>query len=73
MPNTINLLFFVCSVVLSITWVIHICIYMLPQRPLYTFLNRFFIILEEAFGAGKPIQATSCLPQWVVVACWSSC
>jgi hypothetical protein len=55
-------------IILSVTWVIHIAIFVLPQRPYYTFLNRFFIILEEAFGKGKNIRdVASHLPLVVIV------
>jgi LMBR1 domain-containing protein 1 len=48
-----KLVFGVVAIILSVTWIVHIAIFVLPQRPYYTFLNRFFIILEEAFGKGQ--------------------
>lgn len=43
----------IIGLVLSITWIVHIIIYVLPSPPLHPFLNNFFIALEEAFGAGN--------------------
>jgi len=42
----------IVSIVLSVTWILHMCIFMIPTNPQYTFLNAFFIILENAFGSG---------------------
>jgi len=38
-------------IVLSITWIIHIIIFILPPVPYYPFLNNFFIELEQVGGA----------------------
>jgi len=39
------------SIVLSITWVIHIIIFVLPPYPYNPFLNNFFITLSQVGGA----------------------
>jgi LMBR1 domain-containing protein 1 len=48
-----NLFFGVISICLTISWLLHIILYMLPNPPIDPFLNTFFIALEEAFGANK--------------------
>jgi len=37
----------ICALVVSLAWVIHICIYILPNKPADPFLNTFFITLEN--------------------------
>jgi LMBR1 domain-containing protein 1 len=43
----------IISIILTITWIIHIILYVLPSPPLHPFLNNFFVALEEAFGSGN--------------------
>jgi len=43
----------IIGIILSITWVIHIIIFILPPRPYYPFLNNFFITLEQVGGANS--------------------
>jgi len=43
------------SIILSLSWFIHIVIFVLPVRPFYPFLNNFFIVLEDAGGGGFPL------------------
>ena len=37
-----------CRCVISLTWILHICIYLLPSSPPSIFLNQMFIDLETA-------------------------
>jgi len=48
-----NLVLGVISIILAVTWLLHIILYVLPNPPISSFLNDFFITLEEAFGAGS--------------------
>jgi len=41
--------------VISLAWVIHIIVFILPQRPLTPFLNNFFIVLEGVAGGSFPL------------------
>jgi len=46
----------IIGIVLSITWILHLILFVLPRnRPFSPFLNTFFIKLEEAFGGGFPL------------------
>jgi len=38
------------GIVISLCWLIHIIIYVIPNPPIYPFLNNFFIVLDSAFG-----------------------
>jgi hypothetical protein len=41
--------------VISVTWVLHIILFLLPRaRPIHPFLNDFFITLEEVGGSEPP-------------------
>jgi len=40
----------IIGIIISICWLIHLIVYVTPNPPLYTFLNAFFIILDNAFG-----------------------
>jgi len=40
----------IIGIVISICWLIHIILYVIPQPPIYPFLNNFFIVLTNAFG-----------------------
>jgi len=45
-----------CGVVglsMSIMWLLHIIIFLLPRTPIHPFLNDLFIKLEDAFGQGN--------------------
>ncbi len=39
----------VVALALSLMWVVHIIIYLLPPRPLGAFLNTFFVTLDGVF------------------------
>lgn len=45
----------ICGGIISITWIIHIAIFVLPITPIHPFLNNFFIELEEVGGGGFPL------------------
>lgn len=45
----------IIGTILSLTWIIHIAIFVLPKTPAHPFLNNFFIELENAFGGGFPL------------------
>lgn len=42
-----KLIFGIICAILSLCWFIHIGIFVLPRKPVYSFLNGFFIILED--------------------------
>lgn len=44
-----------CSLVLSVTWIIHIGIFVLPRVPVHPFLNDFFITLESVGNGNFPL------------------
>lgn len=46
----LNLIGGILAILLSISWLLHIILFMLPNPPIDPFLNTFFITLEEAFG-----------------------
>lgn len=45
----------VAGAIVSLTWIIHIGVFMLPEEPVHPFLNQFFIELEEVGGGGFPL------------------
>lgn len=51
----LKLVFGVLSIGLSVSWVLHICIFQLPRRPAHPFLNNMFIALTEVGGGGFPL------------------
>eukprot|EP01006_Ploeotia_vitrea_P022926 TRINITY_DN55354_c0_g1_i2.p1 TRINITY_DN55354_c0_g1~~TRINITY_DN55354_c0_g1_i2.p1 ORF type:complete len:395 (-),score=166.08 TRINITY_DN55354_c0_g1_i2:455-1639(-) len=58
--------------ILSITWVIHIGLFMFPEQPVHPFLNQFFIELEEVGGGGFPlfgIAAFGLYSFWLIWCC----
>lgn len=38
-------------IVVSVVWLVHIIIFMLVSPPVDTFLNKFFVTLDKAWGA----------------------
>ena len=51
-----GLLFFgIFSMSMSILWMVHICIFMVPSDPVDDFLNSFLMDLENIFGGDFPI------------------
>lgn len=45
----------IIAVVLSVCWIIHIAIFMLPPEPIDPFLNSFFIILTDIASGNFPL------------------
>lgn len=45
----------IIGTILTLTWLIHIFIFVLPRRPLHPFLNDFFIQLESVGGGSFPL------------------
>jgi LMBR1 domain-containing protein 1 len=43
----------VIGTAISLSWLIHICIFVLPEEPFDPFLNNLFIKLEELGGRGR--------------------
>jgi len=50
-----KLVFGILGSILSLTWIIHICVFIFPENPVHPFLNDFFMALEIAFGEGFPL------------------
>lgn len=46
----LQLVFGICGLILSFMWFIHIILFMLPNPPIYAFLNIGFIQMDDVFG-----------------------
>eukprot|EP00455_Lapot_gusevi_P028580 TRINITY_DN3053_c0_g4_i4.p1 TRINITY_DN3053_c0_g4~~TRINITY_DN3053_c0_g4_i4.p1 ORF type:complete len:509 (+),score=180.66 TRINITY_DN3053_c0_g4_i4:155-1681(+) len=57
------------GVILSITWLIHIGIFMLPDNPFHPFLNEFFIDLEQAV-TGFPLFGVTAFCIYTLYLLW---
>jgi len=45
----VQLILGLCGIVISISWLIHIILYVIPVPPVYGFLNDFFVTLDNTF------------------------
>jgi len=60
----------IVSMILSLTWIIHICVFIVPSSPVTPFLNTFFITLEDAFGGGFPLFGVLAFAIWSYYLLW---
>jgi len=45
----VQLVLGICGIVISLCWLIHIILYVIPTPPVYGFLNLFFVVLDNTF------------------------
>lgn len=56
--------------IISLTWLLHICLFVIPSPPVHPFLNDFFIALENAFGDGFPLFGVLGFAMWSFYLLW---
>lgn len=60
----------IIGIVVSLTWIIHIAIFMLPKKPFHPFLNNYFVDLETIFGGGFPLFGILAFAIWSLYLLW---
>jgi len=61
----------ICGIAISLTWIIHIAIFMLPKPPVDPFLNTYFVALTQAFGDGFPLFGIVAFAMWSLYLLWA--
>jgi len=56
--------------ILSLTWIIHICVFIFPSPPVHNFLNDFFILLEGG-DSGFPLFGVLAFAIWSYYLLWA--
>lgn len=62
----------VIGVAVSLSWFIHICLYVLPQEPATPFLNNFFIALESVGNGNFPLFGIVAFAMWSFYLLWAT-
>lgn len=57
--------------IVSLTWLIHICIFLLPTTPIHPFLNNYFVELEQLLGQGFPLFGICAYATWSFYLLWA--
>lgn len=66
----LKLILGVIGVVVSLSWIVHICVFILPKEPFHPFLNDLFIG-AESFIPGFPLLGVSFFAVWSYYLLWA--
>jgi len=61
----------VLGIGISLSWIIHICVFILPDHPAHQFLNLFFIKLSDVANGKFPLFGVVAYAMWSLYLIWA--